>query len=82
MSQSTQNITLSLPKETLRAVKHIAVSRDTSVSKLLTDMLEDLVAHETGYAQARREFEALLEEGFDLGTGGSIKVSRDELHER
>ena len=38
-----QNITLSLPKELLRRVKHLAVERDTSVSALLIEALEEAV---------------------------------------
>ncbi len=77
-----RNITLSLPEETLQEVKIIAVKRNTSVSSLLSKMLEDLVAHETGYYRAHQEFMALAKGGFDLGTGGEIPWTRDELHER
>ena len=50
----TQNITLSIPKEILLRVKLIAVTRHTSVSGLLTQMLERLVQQEDAYAHARR----------------------------
>ena len=79
---ASRNITLSLPEETLQAVKIIAVKRNTSVSSLLTWMLEDLVARETGYRQAEQAFMALAEQGFNLCTFGEIAWSRDELHER
>ena len=36
----TQNITLSIPKETLLKVKLLAVKRQTSVSGLLTQTLD------------------------------------------
>lgn len=39
----TQNVTLSLPKEVLLKVKLIAVKRQTSVSRLLTQILENIV---------------------------------------
>ena len=78
----SRNITLSLPEETLQEVKIIAVKRNTSVSALLSGVLEDLVAKESGYRQAHQEFMALAEAGFDLGTNGEIPWSRDELHER
>ena len=77
-----QNITLSLPKDTLLKVKLIAVKRQTSVSGLLTQTLERLVEHEDGYAHARRRHLEWLERGADLGTAGQISVGRDELHER
>jgi hypothetical protein len=78
----TQNITLSLPKDVLLKVKLIAVRRNTSVSNLLTQALEQLVQHEDAYIQARRRHLQWIEQGTDLGTGGQIPVQRDELHER
>jgi hypothetical protein len=77
-----QNITLSLPKRTLRKIKLIAVQRQTSVSALLAQMLEDLVDDETGYARARKRQLEMMEQGFDLGLEQSRPVSREELHER
>lgn len=79
---ASRNITLSLPEETLQEVKIIAVKQGTSVSSLLTGLLEALVDRETGYRQAEQEFMALAEVGFDLGTGGRVAWSRDELYER
>ena len=82
VNQANRNITLSLPKETLQQVKILAAKRDTSVSALLREKLEELLREESDYERAHREFIDLLDKGFDLGTGGDIKVSRDELHER
>jgi predicted transcriptional regulator len=78
----TQNITLSLPKDILLKVKHIAVRRNVSVSSLLTQALETLVQQEDAYAQAKRRHLQWLEQGADLGTGGQIETQRDDLHER
>jgi len=78
----TRNITLSLPTETLRRVRVIAVERDTSVSGLLAETLETLVREADRYEQARRDHLALLDEEIDLGTGGEIPSSRESLHER
>jgi hypothetical protein len=77
-----RNITLSLPEEDLQRAKVIAAQRGTSLSHLLTTMIKDLAAEETGYGQARAHALALLEQGRDLGTGGKARWSRDELHER
>ena len=44
----TQNITLTLPKTVLRRVKILAAPKHTSVSSLLTETLEALIAQETG----------------------------------
>ena len=78
----TQNITLSLPKDILLKVKHLAVRRNVSVSSLLTQALETLVQQEDAYAQAKRRHLQWLEQGTDLGTGGHIETQRDDLHER
>ncbi len=79
---SNQNITLSLPEEYLREARIMAVRRGTSVSRLLAGLLKELVEQEEGYTLAKERSLALLKEGRDLGTGGHIRWSRDELHER
>ena len=78
----TQNITLSLPREVLVRVKVIAARRQTSVSRMLTQMLERLVQQENTYERASRRHVQRLEEGMDLGTRGDVLTGRDELHER
>lgn len=77
-----QNITLSLPKSTLRKIKLIAVQRETSISKLVTEQLEKIASENIEYTQARDRQLAILEKGFDLGYGDSKLPSRDELYER
>ena len=78
----TRNITLSLPEEVLREAKVVAARRGTSVSALLAGALSELVQHENGYAVARERSLASLAKDRDLGTGGQIGWSRDEVHER
>ncbi len=80
--ETTQNVTLAIPKDVLRKAKIIAVQRNTSLSGLLTQTLTDMVSHGEAYDQARQRNVALLDEGFDLGTRGKITWKRDELHER
>ena len=77
-----QNITLSIPKELLYQTKIIAVQRRTSVSKLMTEALEELVHREQSYEIARKRQLAWLREGFDLGSQGESQWSREALHER
>jgi hypothetical protein len=77
-----RNITLSLPEEDLKRARIVAVERGTSLSQLLAGMIRQLADQETGYALAKARSLALLEEGRDLGTGGRVSWSRDELHER
>lgn len=78
----TRNITLALPKALLKRVRLLAVERERSVSRLLAETLEDLVNGADAYEQARQRHLALLDQGFDLGTGGEIRWSRESLHER
>lgn len=76
-----QNVTLSLPKEVLRRAKHIAIERGTSLSGLLTQLLEDLTRREDEYRKAKECHLATLDE-FDLATKGNITWTRSDLYER
>ena len=77
-----QNVTLSIPKTVLRQAKIIAASQDKSLSQLMREFLEEKVREETDYNNARKRQLKLLKKGLDLGTGGQVKTSRDELHAR
>ena len=77
-----QNITLSIPKETLKKAKHLAVAKDQSLSGLLTEFIEDLVHQEERYKQAEQRQLVLMEEGIDFGLKEKIDWSREEIHER
>ena len=79
---ANQNITLSLPEEDLREARVLAARRGTSISQLLARMLRELVERETGYDVAKDHSLAVLREGMDLGTGGRVTWSRDDLHDR
>jgi hypothetical protein len=80
--ETTQNVTLSIPKNILRKAKILAVQKNTSLSGLLTQTLVDLVEHQEAYEQARQRNLPLLKSGLDLGTQGRIPWKREELHER
>jgi len=77
-----QNVTLSVPKELLRQAKIIAASQDKSLSQLIRDSLEEKVREAADYNKARNRQLRLLKKGFDLGTDGQVKTSRDEIHVR
>lgn len=77
-----RNVTLSLPVKVLRQVKRMAARRQLSVSKLLTQTLEEMAAREEEHAQAQARHLAGLEHGADLGTYGHMTWSRESLHER
>ena len=77
-----QNITLALPKETLKRVKVMAAEEGTSVSALMERLLQERLARHEGYKQAHQRQTALMEKGIDLGTMGERGWTREELHER
>ncbi len=77
-----QNVTLALSAETIRRLKVLAAERDSSISRMLTEQLEELLDRETGYDRARRQALRDLEHGWELGLGDKVTWSRDELHER
>jgi hypothetical protein len=75
-----QNITVQLDKETIHKAKVLAAKRGTSVSGLLASELRRLVGDDEAYEAARRSALQWLQSGFRLG--GTIRATRDELHER
>lgn len=77
-----QNVTLSLPKETLRKAKILAAERQTSLSALLAETVEEIVAKTDRYEIAKQRQLILMEKGFDFGLDDTITWTRDELHER
>ncbi len=79
---ATQNVTLSLPKSVLRKAKVLAAQRETSISALLTQALEDLVNRDDAYRGACAQALEELDRGFAMGTQGCVTWTRDELHER
>jgi hypothetical protein len=79
-SNGKQNLTLRLDRQTIQKAKVIAARRSTSISGLLAHQLEILVGEEEAYARAERQAAELLDHGFSLG--GTIRATRDELHER
>ncbi|MDX2179567.1 MAG: DUF6364 family protein [Bryobacteraceae bacterium] len=84
----TRNITLSLPVALIKKAKVLAAQRDTSVSALVRESLEQVVSsgiyEETDkqtYEEAMADLLAAMRKGFPLDVARN-KVSRDELHER
>ena len=77
-----QNVTLSLPKALLKKAKTIAVQQDKSLSELLRESIEEKVQEASGFRKARERQIRVLKSGLDLGTGGKLATTREELHER
>ncbi len=75
-----QNITLSIEKEVLQKGKVIAAQKDTSISRMMGDLLKEMTEKEHEYEAAKRKALQHLKKGFHLG--GNINWSREDLHER
>jgi hypothetical protein len=80
-AMDTQNVTLSVRKDLLRAAKHIAIERNTSLSGLLNRYLENIVNEDGEYRQAMEHMVKEMRKGYDLGFEKG-EFSRDDLHER
>jgi len=74
------NITLKIDRDLLQEAKVLAARRGSSVSRLLADVLEEMIRRDKAYDSARRRALARLDKGFNLDW--SPPDSRDEPHER
>lgn len=77
-----QNVTLALPVETVRRLKVLAAQRGSSISRMLTETLDEILRRDDAYERGTQRILADFEQGFDLGTQGRRTWTRDELHER
>jgi len=76
-----RNVTLTLSEDALRRARHLAVEKGVSLSRLLSDSLEDVVLRGDRYEKARRRALERMKRGVRLGVS-RITWTRDELHER
>lgn len=75
-----RNVTIALDEEVARWARVKAAEADISVSRLLAMHLEQQMARESGYEQARERF--LSKPGMRLRDAGSVYPSRDALYDR
>lgn len=75
-----QNVTLRLDKNLIKKGKVIASKKETSLNRLLSDFLKQIVEEDDYYEQCKRKALNILKKGYHLG--GKITYSREELHER
>ena len=75
-----QKITLSIEKDLIRKAKIWAARKDTSISKLLSEVLARIITDDDLYESARKRATARLRKGFHLG--GKILARREELYAR
>lgn len=75
-----QNITLSIDKELIQKGKIIAAKKNTSVSRMIADVLKEITEKEERYEAARKKALQDLNKGFHMG--GKINWRREDLYER
>lgn len=74
-----KNITVSLPETVARWVRTYAARNNTSVSRLVGEMLRQRMGEESGYRRAMKSF--LSRKPKRLKKGGGYPT-RGEIHER
>ncbi|MGO4883801.1 MAG: CopG family transcriptional regulator [Bryobacteraceae bacterium] len=77
-----RNVTLSLPEPLLRRFRIYAATRNQSMTSLVVESIRRMIEQDFDADRAARRFLARIESAPDRGTGGVIRWTRDELHER
>lgn len=75
-----QNITLSIEKELIKKGKILAARKEISVSKMMANMLRDVVYQHERYEASKRSALEIMKKGMHLG--GRINWKRKDLYER
>ena len=75
-----RNVTVTLEEEVARWARVRAAELDTSVSRLLGDLLREMMAREQGYGRAMHEY--LSRDPLLISEPGTCYPQRDTLHER
>ena len=75
-----RNVTITLDEDVAHWARVVAAKRETSVSRLVGEMLRDRMRSEEAYEEARRQFFAV--EPRPLRAGDTPLPSREELHDR
>jgi hypothetical protein len=78
---ASRNITLSISEDLIRRAKVLAAQRSTSVSALVSELLEQLSGATPDYAEQWAAEELRMREGIGLRVG-AVGWSRAELHQR
>lgn len=77
-----KNVTLAISEETLLRARHIAVEKGVSLSRLLSEYLEEIVGRSERYTEARKKALARMRKGIPMGMRARPGWKRDDLHER
>jgi Arc/MetJ-type ribon-helix-helix transcriptional regulator len=77
-----KNVTLSLPEPLLRRFRVHAAARNESMTSVMAEAIRALIERDEQTATMNRRFLERIRTAPDRGTGGAIRWSREELHER
>lgn len=80
--KSATKVPLGLPDALLRKFRIYAATRNQSMTSLAAQAIRDLMERDQQTAAAKRRFLGRIRNAPDRGTGGTIRWTRDELHER
>jgi hypothetical protein len=75
-----KNVTITLDKEVVRWARIKAAEQDTSVSRLVGEMLRDKMMNEQSYHSSMRRY--LSRKPRQLSKPGTRYPTREKLHER
>ena len=75
-----QNITLSIEKELIKKGKILAARKEISVSKMMANLLRDIVYQHDRYEASKRSALEMMKRGLHLG--GRINWKREDLYDR
>jgi hypothetical protein len=80
MPRDSRRLTLTLPSELVRRAKALAAARDTSISALVAEFLEQLT-REDDYDDVWQRAQALMAQGLPMRVG-EVTWTRDDVHDR
>ena len=82
MKRAHKNVTLSLPEPLLRRFRVYVASRNVSMTILMGEAIRKMIDEDGAAEKAKHRFIERIRNAPDRGTGGVIRWTRDELHER
>lgn len=75
-----KNITITVNEEVARWARVYAAEHETSISRMLSDILREKMASESSYLRSMERF--LSKEPVNLRAEGTVYPRREQLHER
>jgi metal-responsive CopG/Arc/MetJ family transcriptional regulator len=79
---SHKNVTLSLPEPLLKRFRVYAATHGQSMTSLMAEAIRTMIDQDEDRAKRNRRFLEGIRNAPDRGTGGVIRWTREELHER